>query len=246
MALAVFAIVLGFFLPAVGALRFEVDVVDVVTYVVDGDTFDCYSVGRIRLADINAPELGTAAGEVAKDKLRSLILNKVVYLDVDDIYVYDPYGRIVAVAYIRYNSTHLLNVNRWLVDNRYAVIKDYDNEFNPYLWSTYVYYPEQTATQGNVTITKTVTTSTTVTKTTTVSTTRTLTQTVTVTSWTSIITVKTEKVITSIITTVLITPPTKTVTETNPIMDTRIIILVLVIVVSTILVVSYALYKRKH
>lgn len=64
-----------------------------------------------------------------------------VYLDVDDIYVMDKYNRVVAVTYARYNSTHLLNINKWLVDNGYAQIADYPNEFNPYSWSLYVYYP---------------------------------------------------------------------------------------------------------
>ena len=119
---------------------FEVDVTCSVYRVVDGDTFDCFPVGRVRLADIDAPELGTAEGNAAKDALTTLILNKKVYLDVDDIYVMDKYNRVVAVTYIRYNSTHLLNVNKWLIDNGYAVISDYYNEFSPYTWRLYEYY----------------------------------------------------------------------------------------------------------
>ena len=74
-------------LPRVYADPFEVDVTCSVYRVVDGDTFDCFPVGRVRLADIDAPELGTAEGYVAKDALTTLILNKKVYLDVDDIYM---------------------------------------------------------------------------------------------------------------------------------------------------------------
>ena len=82
-------------------------------------------------------------------------MNETVYLDIDDLgSPRDPYNRIIAVVYKRYNSTHLLNVNKWLVDNGYANITDYtDNEFDPYTWKLYVYYPE-----SNETTTPTVTT----------------------------------------------------------------------------------------
>jgi endonuclease YncB( thermonuclease family) len=120
----------------------EVDVEASVYRVVDGDTFDAFPVGRVRLADINAPELDQPGGVEAKNALTSLILNKRVYLDVDDIYVMDRYNRIVCVAYVRYNSTHLLNVNKWLLENNYAVVSDYYNEFDPASWTLYVYYPE--------------------------------------------------------------------------------------------------------
>jgi len=144
---------------------FEVDVTCSVYRVVDGDTFDCFPVGRVRLADIDAPELGTAEGNAAKDALTTLILNKKVYLDVDDIYVMDKYNRVVAVAYIRYNSTHLLNVNKWLTDNGYAVISDYYNEFSPYTWRLYEYYPQWMETQQATTTIVTVTMPTTITAT---------------------------------------------------------------------------------
>ena len=121
-------------------LNFEVDAVASVIEIIDGDTFDS-SIGRIRLADINAPELDEPGGYKAKEALTYIISGKTVYLDIDDIYGTDIYGRIIAVVYIRYNSTHLLNVNKWLLDNRYAEIDDYPNEFNPYTWSLYVYYP---------------------------------------------------------------------------------------------------------
>lgn len=64
------------------------------------------------------------------------------------------------LVYVRYNKTHLLNVNKWLIDNGYAVISDYVNEFNPYTWKLYIYYPEQ---EPVATITMTTTTTTTTT-----------------------------------------------------------------------------------
>ena len=41
---------------------FEIDVTCGVYNVVDENTFDCFPVGRIRLADINAPELSEPEG----------------------------------------------------------------------------------------------------------------------------------------------------------------------------------------
>jgi endonuclease YncB( thermonuclease family) len=39
-------------------LAVEIDAITVVSRVIDGDTFDTTSEGRIRLADVNAPENG--------------------------------------------------------------------------------------------------------------------------------------------------------------------------------------------
>jgi len=117
----------------------------IVTYVVDGDTIDVKSVSgfksgktiRVRFADINAPELNTLEGKIAKSALFNLIYGKMVILDIDDVYVYDKYGRVVAVVYLPVNATTLMNVNYWLVLNGYARITNYRNEFNPYTWTLY-------------------------------------------------------------------------------------------------------------
>ena len=60
-----------------------------------------------------------------------------VYLDVDDIYVIDKYNRVVAVTYLRYNNTYMLNANKWLADDGYTQIVDYPNKFNLHTWSLY-------------------------------------------------------------------------------------------------------------
>lgn len=119
-------------------LGVEADLVAYVYHVVDGDTFDCFPCGRVRLADVNTPEVGEGGYGEAREALTRLVLNKRVYLDVDDLYVMDRYNRLVAVAYVEYNSTHLLNVNRWLLVNGFAKIADYPNEFNPRDWGLYV------------------------------------------------------------------------------------------------------------
>jgi len=128
------------------------DALAVVVRVVDGDTFRAritcvsgafsgrISVGteyRVRLADVNAPELGTVEGERARRALESLIQGRTVMLDVDGVDVFDKYGRIIAVAYIEYNETHLLNINKWLVEEGYARVWDHPNEFNPGTWKLY-------------------------------------------------------------------------------------------------------------
>jgi endonuclease YncB( thermonuclease family) len=128
------------------------DALAVVVRVVDGDTFRAtitcvsgafsgrISVGteyRVRLADVNAPELGTVEGERARRALESLIQGRTVMLDVDGVDVFDRYGRIIAVAYIEYNETHLLNINKWLLEEGYAKVWDHPNEFNPGTWKLY-------------------------------------------------------------------------------------------------------------
>ncbi|MEM2211674.1 MAG: thermonuclease family protein [Nitrososphaerales archaeon] len=136
-------IIIVIIIPHVYSHPFEIDVTAKVYKVIDGDTFDAFPIGRVRLADINTPERWEAFYHEAKEALTKLILNKKVYLDIDDQYVMDSYNRLVAVVYIRHNKTHLLNVNYWLVHNGYAVIKDYENEFNPNTWRAFEYYPEE-------------------------------------------------------------------------------------------------------
>ena len=121
----------------------EIDVVVTVSGVIDGDTFKVeYELGRFhkyRLADIDAPEYGEGGYITAKEILNVLINKKQVFLDIDDIYRKDKYGRYVCVVYIKTNSTHYLNVNKHLLDRGVAVISNYPNEFNPYSWTLYVH-----------------------------------------------------------------------------------------------------------
>ena len=115
-----------------------------VTHIVDGDTFDITAVNstkyRIRMADVNANELGQVGYAEAKTALASKIDGKTVYLDVDDQYIWDNRGtgdRVVAISYVSHNSTHYLNVNEAMFLGGYVEKKDYPNEFNPYTWKLY-------------------------------------------------------------------------------------------------------------
>ena len=139
---------------AIYAMGFELDACGYIDKVVDGDTIwmtftelnrskfpdlDLKSY-KIRFADINAPEIDTDAGIRSRDELIKIIgkLGSRICIDIDDDYIHDPYGRIVAVIYIPVNETHYLNLNMYMVENGYAVIKNYRNEFDPYGWSLYV------------------------------------------------------------------------------------------------------------
>lgn len=126
------------------ASSFEIDMEGTATNVIDGDTYDVIASNgtqyRVRLADVNAPERDTTGYDEAKEYLTTLINGKRVYLDTDDIYTWDAHGtgnRIVCVTYVEYNSTHYLNVNEGLFEAGLVEKKEYDNEFNPYVWTLY-------------------------------------------------------------------------------------------------------------
>ena len=124
----------------------EIDAQGYVTKVIDGDTIDVSNFGRIRLADIDTPESGEAGYSSAKNYLSSLVGNAFVYIDMDD--EKDPYDRFVCVVYVRLNSTHLLNVNKALLNKGVAKISNYLNEFNPSSWNLYIYSPTSSGGSG--------------------------------------------------------------------------------------------------
>jgi endonuclease YncB( thermonuclease family) len=124
----------------------KIDLTGKVNNIVDGDTFDVVVANstqyRIRLADLNASERGQVGYQEAKDYLKLLIYEKQVYLDVDDFYIWDAHGRgnrLVCVTYVEYNSTHSLNVNEALIETGQVEEKNYDNEFNPAMWTLYIH-----------------------------------------------------------------------------------------------------------
>jgi hypothetical protein len=110
--------------------------------IIDGDTFDAFPVGRIRLADIDAPNEGESGYDASRNYLESLIDHRQVYLDVDDNSMDDSHRRLICVVYVRKDDTHLWNVNKKMVVENHAVINDYtNNEFDPNTWTETVYYP---------------------------------------------------------------------------------------------------------
>jgi endonuclease YncB( thermonuclease family) len=129
-------------LQRVQAQYIELDATADVWVVIDGDTFDAFPVGRVRLADIDAPERGEMGYDVSRSYLTTLIDEKQIYLDVDNNEMHDPTRRLICMVYVRKNTTHLWNVNQKLVVENYADVKDFtNNEFDPDTWTETVYYP---------------------------------------------------------------------------------------------------------
>ncbi len=132
------------FLPLV-ATAAQDEAYGVVTNVLDGDTFDVTiekadsrivsSVERIRLADVDSPEMDMQSGLTARDFTYAVLMNKRVYLDIDDRSGNgrDPYGRLVCVAYLTGVYGQPLSMpsfNQMLVSSGHAKINDFiDNEF---------------------------------------------------------------------------------------------------------------------
>jgi endonuclease YncB( thermonuclease family) len=133
--------------PSLGT---QVEAWGTVTNIVDGDTFDLYveggdgritsSVERIRLADVDAPEMDTQEGMASKDMTSAILLNKRVSLDIDDLSASgrDSYGRLICVVYLLgcYNQPIAMPCfNRMLVDSGKAKLYDFNNnEFDPHSW----------------------------------------------------------------------------------------------------------------
>jgi endonuclease YncB( thermonuclease family) len=135
--------------PAI-ALAAQDEAYGIVTNVVDGDTFDvtiekagakvAYNVERIRLADVDSPEMESEKGPGARDFTYAVLKNKRVYLDIDDFTATgrDSYGRLICVAYLTGFYGQPLaapNFNRLLVDSGHARLENFtNNEFDPQDW----------------------------------------------------------------------------------------------------------------
>lgn len=101
-------------------------------HVVDGDTIDVDTVGRIRLVGINTPEKKQPGYLEAKNFVKKACLGKEVYLDIDNAKHYDKYGRVLAVVYV-----NGVNINNALLKGGYAnIMYIRPSEFNPYSWTT--------------------------------------------------------------------------------------------------------------
>lgn len=140
---------MAFLLPtmlSIAASAAQDEAYGVVTNVLDGDTFDitiekadsriASSVERIRLADVDSPEMNTAGGLAARDFTYAVLMNKRVFLDIDDRSGNgrDPYGRLVCVAYLTGFFGQPLTTpsfNQMLVNCGHAEIDDFtNNEFS--------------------------------------------------------------------------------------------------------------------
>ncbi len=75
----------------------------------------------------------------------ALVLYEKVHMGIDDEDGTDRYGRLIAVVYVRHNATHLLNMNKALLQGGPAEVDDFPNEFDPSTWTLYVLFPTETA-----------------------------------------------------------------------------------------------------
>ena len=81
---------------AAGIHSLEIDLEGIANNVIDGDTFDMTASNgtqyRIRLADVDAPERYEEGYAESGEYLRGLVSGESVYLDIDDIYIWDDHG----------------------------------------------------------------------------------------------------------------------------------------------------------
>lgn len=133
-----------------GSLASLDEVYGVVTNVIDGDTFDIRiekadsritnSIEGVTLADVSSPDMKTVKGPAARDFTYAVLMNKRVYLDIDDFSNHgrDGEGRLVAVAYLAGAYGQPMpypNFNILLVDSGHAIlVNQTDNEFDPKNW----------------------------------------------------------------------------------------------------------------
>ena len=94
----------------------------VVSEIIDGDTFRCADIGRVRLLLIDSPERDQPPhAEAAGDALATLIpIGSTVHLEAD-VQPRDQYGRRLAYVY----RTDGLQVNEMMVRSGYAVVVTY-------------------------------------------------------------------------------------------------------------------------
>lgn len=67
-----------------------------VAEVLDGDTFYTSDGLRMRLADVNAPEIGRCGSSEARQRLKELIANKTIYVKTKSV---DPFHRDDVLVY---------------------------------------------------------------------------------------------------------------------------------------------------
>jgi endonuclease YncB( thermonuclease family) len=120
---------------------FEIDETTRVSRFIDGDSFEIPG-DEVRLADVSAPEWYEPGGERATNALHDLLAGETIYLDTDQKSGRGPYGRLIAVIYVKHDSTRYKNVNKALLNQGVVDLTDYtNNEFNPSEWRLYVSTP---------------------------------------------------------------------------------------------------------
>jgi endonuclease YncB( thermonuclease family) len=87
--------------------------------VVDGDTVEAYVLTgpvKLRMANINAPELKTAAGPASRDALKGQVEGKLLAADFHGL---ERYGRTLARLWLP--GPPPVDVSQWMIDNKWAL-----------------------------------------------------------------------------------------------------------------------------
>lgn len=135
------SVALVLFLIAVAASAHPQEAKGIVTEIIDGNTFEVNTLGRVRLADVASVPADSRAGLKAREFTRDTIANTQVFLDIDNQTGRDKDGCWMCVVYRAYsNGTPNLNANfnQMYVNAGYGRISDNpDTEFNPANWSSH-------------------------------------------------------------------------------------------------------------
>jgi micrococcal nuclease len=101
----------------------HIERIEIVSYVIDGDTIALRNGERVRLVGIDTPELWPQeeqGGREAKEYVESLCPpGTQVGLDVDDSTPFDPYGRTLAIVYVKIDESWV-NLNEELLRKGHA------------------------------------------------------------------------------------------------------------------------------
>jgi endonuclease YncB( thermonuclease family) len=143
---------IGSYFIIADAFALQDEAFGIVTNVIDGDTLDVtiekasskvtHDIERVRLADVDSPEMESEDGPAARDFTYAVLMNKKVYLDIDDFSENgrDSYGRLVCLVYmagVYGQPISAPNFNRLLVDSGHARLNNFtNNEFDPDDWRT--------------------------------------------------------------------------------------------------------------
>ncbi len=137
MAFTIIVVVLLIF--SVKASTIQIDKTAVVLQVIDGSSFKLNSGETVKLASIDIPLSGQPGYSEAQNYLTNIVQGKTVYLTIDNITSPDPYGRLICLAFIDFNSTHYENINMAMIESNYAAPNSSLNgAFNPSSWAWFV------------------------------------------------------------------------------------------------------------
>ena len=122
----------------------EIDASVEVKSIIDGVSFLSKNGTVFRLADVEprCTDWDNSTGFItSKGLLSSIILGKIVYLDIDSKYTTNQFKSsdyIECMVYVDHNISHYLNVNSAIVEHGLLLIDNSENDFDPDSWTRYI------------------------------------------------------------------------------------------------------------